>query len=295
MVLLAHSRISDPAVIPLRRRVRALLRRRIPVTREPVSAKLRYLAALRRLMRTLRARSLPRILAALSPSGSPEPTVAATARLQLRRDAFDDTVHEVLRGLRLAIDDEVRVAVAPAAAVAAESAGRVSAASIEEQFRAVEVDVLGRVPSVAPLVLGFVRRNVDLVTSVARAELDEVEDLVRAAVVSGRRVEDLADEIRERFRVGESRAELIAVDQVLKLHGEVTRERQVGLGVKRYTWNTVGDERVRPIHRELDGTVHDWNDPPVVSEDGRREHPGGDYRCRCVAVPLFESDLAFVA
>lgn len=47
-----------------------------------------------------------------------------------------------------------------------------------------------------------------------------------------------------------------------------------------YIWQTVGDEKVRGIHRIRDGRQYSWDDPP---EGG---HPGEDFGCRCWAEPI---------
>lgn len=49
---------------------------------------------------------------------------------------------------------------------------------------------------------------------------------------------------------------------------------------QRYTWHTVGDERVRDDHADRQGETFRWGQPP---EGG---HPGEDYNCRCWAVPI---------
>ncbi len=98
--------------------------------------------------------------------------------------------------------------------------------------------------------------------------------------VSSMRVEELRSLVMERFDVSKSRADLIARDQVLKLNGQITEERQTRAGVEQYVWTTAGDERVREEHAALEGQVIDWNSPPTVG------HPGEDYQCRCVAFPL---------
>lgn len=129
--------------------------------------------------------------------------------------------------------------------------------------------------------------NLDLVDRAGEGYAAEVDAIVLDAPF-GLRVEDLAEEIERRAEVSASRAELIARDQTLKLNGQITQARQEAGGISRYVWSTSGDERVREAHAELDGQVFDWSDPPEVSDDGRREHPGGDYQCRCVAVPVVE-------
>lgn len=138
----------------------------------------------------------------------------------------------------------------------------------------------------------FRRENVRLIGSVLDDQISEVSELVREAVRTGRRVEDLAEDIEARFGVSTSRARLIARDQVLKANSAMTQTRMTAAGVSRYRWSTSRDERVRPMHRELEGQIFSWSDPPVTTPKGERNHPGEDYQCRClpVAVLDFEED-----
>lgn len=132
-----------------------------------------------------------------------------------------------------------------------------------------------------------VDQNVALIQSIPDKLLDEVHTLVNAGTLGGQRVEEMALDILNRFGVTENRAILIARDQVGKFHGSLNRLRQVDAGVDSYRWSTSRDERVRPAHVRLEGTTHKWSEPPIVDpRKGRREHPGGDFQCRCSGIPL---------
>jgi SPP1 gp7 family putative phage head morphogenesis protein len=76
----------------------------------------------------------------------------------------------------------------------------------------------------------------------------------------------------------------------MKLTSRFNQARQESLGVTRYEWQTVGDDRVRPAHEDLEGTEHDWDDPPT-DEDGNTGHPGDcGINCRCAANPILDLD-----
>ncbi len=118
-----------------------------------------------------------------------------------------------------------------------------------------------------------------------RPLLSDVEGVVRNAHAQGLRVEVLAHQLRERFDVSDSRAALIARDQVLKLNGQLNRSKQQSAGITQYVWVTSRDERVRPTHEDLDGTTQSWDVPPPEG------HPGQPVQCRCTAraiIPEFE-------
>jgi SPP1 gp7 family putative phage head morphogenesis protein len=118
-----------------------------------------------------------------------------------------------------------------------------------------------------------------------RPLLMDVRETIQRAYREGLRVEVLAQELRDRYHVSNSRAELIARDQILKANSSINRHRQKSAGVTQYIWETAGDERVRETHAALDGSIQSWDTPPEVAP-GRYEHPGGDYQCRCVAIPV---------
>jgi SPP1 gp7 family putative phage head morphogenesis protein len=118
-----------------------------------------------------------------------------------------------------------------------------------------------------------------------------VEKVVREGIHAGTRVENIKEQIKERFNVSESRARLIARDQVGKLNAQLAEQRQRALGVSRYEWSSSNDERVRPMHKELDHSIQRWDSPPITNEDGDRNHPGEDYQCRCQALPIVDDVL----
>lgn len=179
-----------------------------------------------------------------------------------------------------------------------DAAVRVSKLNAKEAKRVLGVDMFKVAPNLGPEIDKFRTANVNLIESIQVDLLDQVSKLVDESWTDNARVEDLRDKILERFDVTESRADLIARDQVLKLNADLTRTRQQRAGVTEYIWTTSGDERVRgnpngPYansdrdHFRLDGTRQNWAAPPVINEKtGETAHPGQDYQCRCVAMPI---------
>ncbi len=125
-------------------------------------------------------------------------------------------------------------------------------------------------------------RNISLVENAHRVYAQQVREVVTDPDTIGMRVESIKARLLERGDVSKSRAELIARDQTLKLNGEITATRQMRAGVEEYTWSTSGDDRVRDEHMALEGETFSWFAPPAVG------HPGQDFQCRCVAVPVVQ-------
>jgi SPP1 gp7 family putative phage head morphogenesis protein len=130
----------------------------------------------------------------------------------------------------------------------------------------------------------FAQTNADLITSLGQRMAEDIAKVVEEGVVSGSRWETIAKRLEHVGGVTESRVALIARDQVGKLYADINRQRQGNLGVTRYVWRTVRDNRVREEHEVLDGDSFEWGAPPSEG------HPGEAVNCRCYADPDF-SDL----
>lgn len=147
--------------------------------------------------------------------------------------------------------------------------------------------LLGVTPSsvrTAELIAHKRDENIRLIENAGRAYADDVREIFEDPESYFLSVAELKDRLLERGSVSESRAELIARDQTLKLNAALNETRQVNAGVERYVWSTSKDERVRASHAELDGEEFSWSDPPLI--DGEPLNPGEDFQCRCVAIPV---------
>ena len=140
------------------------------------------------------------------------------------------------------------------------------------------------------------RNNSLLIKDIPFKTSNQIAAQTREALIQGTNLKDLTKQVfdimSERTEVSDSRATLIARDQVAKLNGELTKERQQDIGVEGYIWRTVGDERVRESHEEVDGQYFSWDNPPSETDDN---HPGEDYQCRCWAEPVLPEFVAFEA
>lgn len=134
----------------------------------------------------------------------------------------------------------------------------------------------------------WVQENAELIKTISADALDDMEKIVLDSYLKGETVTEISKRIQRSYSMTKFHARLIARDQIGKLNCQITRYQQQSCGVNKYTWRTAGDGRVRDSHRVLDKKVFDWNHPPVVDKSGRRCHPGQDYQCRCVAIPVFD-------
>lgn len=137
-------------------------------------------------------------------------------------------------------------------------------------------------------VSAFTAENVSLIRSVTSDYFTDIEKQIHIAMGKGERHETLAETLKERFSVTESRAKLIARDQVLKFNGSLNAMRQQQQGISKYVWMTTEDERTREAHADFDGNVYSWDDPPGDGSAEEGTHPGTAINCRCWASPVIE-------
>ena len=104
----------------------------------------------------------------------------------------------------------------------------------------------------------------------------------------GNRAQNLVGILEHDFGMSENKAKFLARQETALLMSQFREERFKSAGVQKYRWSTSGDSRVRERHKELNGHVFTWDNPPIIDELGHRGHPGQDYNCRCLAIPILE-------
>lgn len=152
-------------------------------------------------------------------------------------------------------------------------------ASQLEKMTGVDLRGLFRDEDLKQTVDDAIAANVALIKSIPSQYASQIEAAVLRGLQEGKRAEDIKKDIAALGHSTDSRAMLIARDQLGKVNSRITQVRQQKLGITHYTWETSRDERVRSSHKARNGERFSWDEPPP---DG---HPGQPIRCRCVAIP----------
>ena len=95
---------------------------------------------------------------------------------------------------------------------------------------------------------------------------------------------NLIDRIQREFDITRNRAKFIANQETGLLTAKLNEMRLKEVGITHYKWSTSHDERVRDTHKDLDGKIFSFDDPPIVNKKGDRKNPGEDFGCRCRAI-----------
>lgn len=147
-------------------------------------------------------------------------------------------------------------------------------------------------PGIENILVEEFREDVDRsIKTFLPTELRELRAEVQANAFAGYRSDKLTALIEQRYGVSKRKAAFLA-DQETGLFVSKFREaRYRDIGIRSYKWSTSHDDRVRPDHQLLNGEVFSWESPPVTNrKTSARNHPGEDYRCRCVPIPILDMD-----
>ena len=270
--MITHSRLAEVRAKLMQRR------RAMPRPRLPLSAERLYLGAMRNYAEAI-------IDAVCAEVGIAKPA-ARTDAMQKGPIQFGARTHRIIADVRLRVaKNQANI---PLDQVGSE-VRRLGELDAKRLLGIKNTDMfLGR------QVMQWREENTALITNFTEDTLAQMGTILEE--YSGYRVEDLADRLEGTFNMTRARAELIARDQTLKLNSNIAEGAQRQVGITQYRWSTSNDESVRESHALLEGETFSWDEPPVVNQvevdtkgkPERREHPGRDYQCRCVAIPIVE-------
>lgn len=149
----------------------------------------------------------------------------------------------------------------------------------------------------------WIDENVTKIQSIPSEALGSMRDIILKGFARGETITSITKAIQEQYKLSRNKAKSLARDQLATLNSQITKLQQKDAGCTKYKWSTSRDSRVRDCHRELNGKIFSWDDPPEMWYEtkkrgkvytGRRCHPGEDYLCRCIAIPVFDYDTVDV-
>lgn len=126
--------------------------------------------------------------------------------------------------------------------------------------------------------------QVTLIKSIPLDAAQRVHELTLKGLEDSTRASQIAKEIMRSGDVSKSKAMLIARTEVARTGSVLTEARAKHIGSDGYVWQTSRDGDVRQSHKEMQGKLVKWSDPPTL--DGMTGHAGCFPNCRCWAEVL---------
>lgn len=123
--------------------------------------------------------------------------------------------------------------------------------------------------------------------------LPEMRRKVAQAVLDGYREIDVQKMLESEYGIAERKAKFLAQNETSIMLAQIKKVHYSAMGFDSFMWHTILDARERPEHRELNGKIFRFDNPPVIDKrTGQKGLPGETYNCRCDLTPIM-SDSAF--
>jgi SPP1 gp7 family putative phage head morphogenesis protein len=148
-----------------------------------------------------------------------------------------------------------------------------------------------------PALIQIARRNADLIQSVPERIAQQIARQAQQMVEEGRRPAEIERALKVVApRLTRAHAQLIARTEISRSESQLTEIRAKNIDIPAYQWTSSADARVRPSHRNLNGVIVFWNEPPNPEAlIGQRVshaayHAGCIWNCRCLEIPIVSLD-----
>lgn len=268
----------------------------------PRHLEIRYRSALLMFVRFIKGRIRKKLLNNLAD--------LLSDRQFIRKDDTVDDIEYILNNLEGEINAEVEIYLLRALVIARETAN-FSLRQVSESLLPIlkvtttsqPVNIFSSLVNrdINELVKSWSITNARLIKSISADLLEDVSILIQNAYRSGIKTSVVRDEIIKKFGSTESRAELIARDQIAKLNSNIVRHQYLEAGITDFKWLTSMDDRVRESHKVLNGKICTWSDATIYKNNisdinwksrrsigGVLKQPGEDYQCRCTLTAVIK-------
>lgn len=132
-----------------------------------------------------------------------------------------------------------------------------------------------------------------LIKTIPQNYLGSVQKVLMHSIsTQGKGFAELKPFLLKLYKGNERKAELVALDQLRKVHNSIQAYKLQKMGVKKFKWiHSGGGNEPRKLHQDLHGKVFSFNDPPFIGVMYGEEVyglPGHLPNCRCSFKPVFD-------
>lgn len=123
----------------------------------------------------------------------------------------------------------------------------------------------------------------------AQERIPEMRQKIQELVLKGYRTDKVQELLEKEYGIMSRKAKFLAQNETTIMLAEYKKVTYQEMGFDKFIWRTITDGRERELHKQLNGTVWNYDNPPVIDErTGQKGLPGQTYNCRCEAVPVMD-------
>lgn len=127
------------------------------------------------------------------------------------------------------------------------------------------------------------------------ADIIKMRETAGQMAIEGKSKKAIADYIKKEFKVKDKKKSLfLARNETALATTAYLKAKYQEEGFTSFKWHTIQDGRERKLHRELNGKIFRFDDPPVIHESRGKVQkglPGETYNCRCSFSPVYDKEF----
>lgn len=118
-------------------------------------------------------------------------------------------------------------------------------------------------------------------------QIIKMREVVGQMSIDGQSVKTIEDYLIKEFGVAQRKARSLARNESAIASTSYLVAKYKAEGFTTFKWHTNIDGRERPLHKELNGQIFRFDNPPIIDErTGERGLPSQTYNCRCSFSPI---------
>lgn len=123
-------------------------------------------------------------------------------------------------------------------------------------------------------------------------EIIKMRDKVGIMANVGKSTKTIADYLQKEFGISQKHAKFLARNESAIATSSYLSAKYEAEGFTKFKWHTILDGRERELHKELNGKVFRFDDPPIIDErTGQKGLPSQTYNCRCTFSPYIDGEF----
>ena len=120
----------------------------------------------------------------------------------------------------------------------------------------------------------------------------KMREVVGQMAIDGKGTKSIAEYIQHEFGVSARHAKFLARNESAMATTSYLESKYKDEGMTEFKWHTNLDGRERPLHRELNGKIFRFDNPPIIDErTGEKGLPAQTYNCRCTMSPVINKEF----
>ena len=129
------------------------------------------------------------------------------------------------------------------------------------------------------------------ITNFETEKIPEMRKGILDLTLQGKGLPQIEQYLLKEWHISQDRIKFLARNESSIATASYLKSKYQSENIEYFKWATIMDGRERPLHKELNGKIFRFDNPPIIDERlGTRGLPGETYNCRCSIIPIIDKD-----